>query len=85
MLAIARALRNVPELLMLDEPSEGLAPPVVRRLTEVIRELKRSMTIVLVDQNFLLIEEVGERGYVVEKGRIDDGEPDSDPEGESHA
>lgn len=72
MLAIARALRNEPELLMLDEPSEGLALPVVRRLAGVIRALKREITTLLVDQNFSLIEEVGERGYIIEKGRVVD-------------
>ncbi len=72
MLAIARALRNQPELLMLDEPSEGLARPIVRRLAEVMRTLKRDITMLLVDQNFSLIEEVGERGYIIEKGRVVD-------------
>jgi branched-chain amino acid transport system ATP-binding protein len=70
MLAIARALRNEPELLMLDEPSEGLAPIIVERLVEVIQTLRRELTILLVDQNFSFIQALAERGYVIEKGRV---------------
>ena len=71
MLAIGRALMKNPEILLLDEPSEGLAPLVVRNLTEVILEIQRSeVTILLADQNIKFCRKVAGRGYIMEKGLI---------------
>jgi branched-chain amino acid transport system ATP-binding protein len=71
MLAIARILRTGASLLLLDEVSEGLAPVIVQKLTEVILQLKqRGFTIVLVEQNFRFAAPLADRMYVVERGRI---------------
>jgi branched-chain amino acid transport system ATP-binding protein len=71
MLAIGRALMKNPDLLLLDEPIEGLAPLVVKNLLEVIREIQRSeVTILLADQNLKFCRKVAGRGYILEKGLI---------------
>jgi branched-chain amino acid transport system ATP-binding protein len=71
MLAIGRALMATPRLLILDEPSLGLAPKVIDQIFEIITELNRSgLTILLVEQNAVLGLEVADRGYVLESGRI---------------
>ena len=71
MLAIARALMSKPKLLLLDEPSLGLAPLVVKEIFGVIRNLKRhGVTILLVEQMANQALAVAERGYVLETGRI---------------
>jgi branched-chain amino acid transport system ATP-binding protein len=71
MLAIARALMSRPKLLMLDEPSLGLAPIMVGHIFEVIRELKRQgKTILLVEQSVHQALDVADRAYVLETGRI---------------
>jgi branched-chain amino acid transport system ATP-binding protein len=71
MLAIARALMSEPRLLLLDEPSMGLAPMMVARIFEVIAEIAaRGVTILLVEQNARLALEVANRGYVMESGEI---------------
>ncbi len=71
MLAIGRALMKNPDLLLLDEPIEGLAPLVVKNLVEVIREIQRSeVTILLADQNLKFCRKVAGRGYILEKGLI---------------
>src|SRR5437016_1247268 len=71
MLAIARILRTGAGLLLLDEVSEGLAPVIVKKLTEVILQLKQQgFTIVLVEQNFHFAAPLADRMYVVERGRI---------------
>jgi branched-chain amino acid transport system ATP-binding protein len=71
MLAIARALMSEPKLLLLDEPSMGLAPMMVTRIFDVVREIAaRGVTILLVEQNALLALEVSHRGYVMESGEI---------------
>jgi branched-chain amino acid transport system ATP-binding protein len=71
MLAIARALMARPRLLMLDEPSLGLAPLVIEEITEIIRELNaQGTTILLVEQNIRLPLELGQRLYVLQTGRV---------------
>jgi branched-chain amino acid transport system ATP-binding protein len=73
MLAIARILRTGAKLLMLDEPTEGLAPVIVQQIGELIRTLKRrGFTIILVEQNFHFASTVADRHYVVEHGRVID-------------
>jgi len=71
MLAIGRALMAEPRLLMLDEPSIGLAPLIVQEILRVIGQLKsEGLTIILVEQNARLALSVADRGYVLEVGRI---------------
>ena len=71
MLAIARALMGRPKLLVLDEPSMGLAPMMVARIFEIVREIaRRGVTILLVEQNALRALELAQRGYVMESGEI---------------
>ena len=71
MLAIARALMARPKLLLLDEPSLGLAPQVVVQIFEVIRDLnRRGVSVLLVEQNARMALKVANRGYVLEAGRV---------------
>jgi branched-chain amino acid transport system ATP-binding protein len=71
MLAIGRALMAQPKLLLLDEPSLGLAPVIVDRIYEVIREInQQGTTIILVEQNANYALDVSARGYVLETGRV---------------
>jgi branched-chain amino acid transport system ATP-binding protein len=71
MLAIARALMARPKLLLLDEPSLGLAPQIVVQIFDVIRELnKQGMSVLLVEQNARMALKVAHRGYVLETGRV---------------
>jgi branched-chain amino acid transport system ATP-binding protein len=71
MLAIGRALMQDPELLLLDEPIEGLAPLVVKHLGEALRQIREAgVTILLADQNVKFCRRVADRGYILEKGLI---------------
>lgn len=71
MVAMARALMSRPKLLMLDEPSMGLAPLMVQKIFETIRDIAaRGMSILLVEQNARLALQVAQRGYVMESGKI---------------
>ena len=71
MLALGRALMSRPQLLLLDEPSMGLAPIMVQKIFEVIRTVaSEGMTILLVEQNARLALETSQRGYVMESGEI---------------
>jgi branched-chain amino acid transport system ATP-binding protein len=71
MLTIARTLMGNPEILLLDEPSEGLAPLVVGNLRQQLGRLKASgLTIVLAEQNVRFVSELGDRVYILEKGMV---------------
>jgi len=71
MLGVGRALMANPEMILLDEPSEGLAPLVVDNLAKVIEEIRdKGMTILMADQNLKFCRRVCGRGYILEKGRI---------------
>jgi branched-chain amino acid transport system ATP-binding protein len=71
MLAIARVLRTGVQTLLLDEPTEGLAPVIIQRIGDVLVELKkRGMTILLVEQNFRFARKVADRFYLMEDGRV---------------
>jgi branched-chain amino acid transport system ATP-binding protein len=73
MLAIARILRTGAKLLLLDEPTEGLAPVIVQQIGEIIRTVKKKgFTVLLVEQNFHFAATVADRHYVVEHGKVID-------------
>ena len=71
MLAMARILRTGVRMLLLDEPTEGLAPVIVQRIGEVLQKLKsRGMTILLVEQNFRFASRIADRFYVMDHGQM---------------
>lgn len=71
MLAMARMLRTGVRLLLLDEPTEGLAPVIVQRIGEVLVELKaRGMTVLLVEQNFRFASRIADRFFLMEHGKV---------------
>ncbi len=78
MLSIGRILRTGAKLLLLDEPTEGLAPVIVQQIGRTIERLKRDgFTIVLVEQNFRFAQTVADRHYIVEQGRVIDMIPNA--------
>lgn len=71
MLAVARALMSRPKLLMMDEPSLGLAPLIVKGIFEIIREInKADVTVLLIEQNANMALNTADYGYVLETGKI---------------
>jgi branched-chain amino acid transport system ATP-binding protein len=69
MLAIARAMVPDNELMLIDEPSEGLAPVVIEQLIEVIAELSKTSTVILVEQNFLVASKLARYFVIIEEGK----------------
>lgn len=69
MLAVARALVPDNRLLLIDEPSEGLAPVIIEQMMEAIRRLSTESTVVLVEQNFIVASQLAERYVIIEEGR----------------
>ncbi len=79
MLAIGRILRTGSRLLLLDEPTEGLAPVIIQQIGHTIREIKaRGFTVLLVEQNFRFAATVADRHYVMEHGRVIDMIPNAE-------
>ena len=79
MLAIGRILRTGARLLLLDEPTEGLAPVIIQQIGHTIREIKaRGFTVLLVEQNFRFASTVADRHYVMDHGRVVDMIPNSE-------
>jgi branched-chain amino acid transport system ATP-binding protein len=70
MLAVARALVADNKLLLIDEPSEGLAPVLIEQMMEAIRELSATTTVLLVEQNFIMASQLGLHYYIIDDGRI---------------
>ena len=71
MLAVARALMSHPKLMMMDEPSLGLAPLIVQDIFSIIKEInKQGVTILLIEQNANIALRIADQGYVLETGRI---------------
>lgn len=69
MLSIARAYVNENDLLLIDEPSKGLAPIVVEKVMESLNKLKEKTTIILVEQNYMMASTIGDRFYIIDDGR----------------
>ena len=69
MLSIARAYVNNNKLLLIDEPSKGLAPIIVEKVMESILQMKKKTTIVLVEQNFMMASTIGDQFYIIDDGK----------------
>ena len=70
-LAVARPLMTNPKLLLLDEPSEGLAPLIVRAIEELVKSIiTTGISVILAEQNMRFAMNIAQRGYIIDKGRI---------------
>ena len=69
MLAVARALVADNKLLLIDEPSEGLAPILIEQMMVAIKELSKTTTILLVEQNFIMASKLGDTFYIIDDGK----------------
>lgn len=69
MLAIARAYVNEIDLLLIDEPSKGLAPVIVEKVMHSLMEMKKKTTVILVEQNFMMASEIGDTFYIIDEGK----------------
>ena len=69
MLAIARALVPDNQLLLIDEPSEGLAPVIIEQVMEAVRQLSAHTTVLLVEQNFIMASQLADRYIIIESGK----------------
>jgi branched-chain amino acid transport system ATP-binding protein len=70
MVAISRALMSEPKLLMLDEPSLGLSPKLTEQTLAAVREIAKSVTVMIVEQKVMEGLEISDRGYVIEHGQL---------------
>jgi branched-chain amino acid transport system ATP-binding protein len=70
MLAVARALVADNKVLLIDEPSQGLAPVLIEQMMEAIRHLSATTTVLLVEQNFIMASQLGEQYYIIDDGKI---------------
>ncbi len=70
MLAIARAIVNDTSLLLIDEPTKGLAPIIINALIDAINEIKRRSVVVLVEQNFYMASSVGDQFHIIDDGKV---------------
>jgi branched-chain amino acid transport system ATP-binding protein len=71
MLTIARTLMGNPHMILLDEPSEGLAPKIIEQMADAINEMKRQgLSILLSEQNLHFARLISDRAYIIEKGRV---------------
>ena len=70
MLAIARAIVNDTALLLIDEPTKGLAPIIINALIEAINQIKQHSVVVLVEQNFYMASSVGDHFYILDDGKV---------------
>ena len=70
MLAIARAIVNETSLLLIDEPSKGLAPIVIDSLIEAMNQIKQHSVVILVEQNFFMAKSVGDYFYILDDGKV---------------
>ncbi len=70
MLLIARAVLGNPELVLMDEPTEGLAPHVITDLTHVFKEMSKKITLAIIEQNLPLTGEIADRVYCMKEGKI---------------
>ncbi|MBA7703362.1 hypothetical protein ES703_112147 [subsurface metagenome] len=70
MVMIARALLGQPEILLIDEPTEGLAPSIVRDLTEIFKKMRQDSVLIIVEQNLSVVSEIADKVYAMKEGKI---------------